>query len=124
MSTEQSFSKRDYVRTNSFKVNAKISEDGKVWYDVKVPNIAAGGLLVLTSREYKAGDELWFNLEIDPCITYVIPIKIRLKGIVKNDRGLYGNERMYAVVFSEISTGDQIRLDELVHMAISRYGDY
>ncbi|MCL2253446.1 MAG: PilZ domain-containing protein [Lachnospiraceae bacterium] len=124
MSVEQGYTKRDYVRTNNFSVNAKISEDGKVWQKVKVPNIAAGGLLFLTDNVYEPGHELWFNLEIDTKITIVVPISVKLKGVIKVDRGLEEQLHMYAVIFTDISKSDQIRLDELVRMAIAKYGDF
>ena len=120
---EDVFTKRDYVRTNNFTVSAKISENGGVWHEVKVPNIAAGGLLILTERDYEPGDTLWFDLKIDPRIAIIVPISIKLKGIIKVDRGIHDDKRMYAVIFSEISDSDQIRLDELVRMAIQKYGD-
>jgi hypothetical protein len=115
--------KRDYVRTNNFSIDAKISEDGKDWFTVKVPNIAAGGLIFLTERSYKPGDVLNFELRIDPRIIIVIPLNMRFKGVIKSDRGPQEGKNMYAVVFSEITTDDQIRLDELVRLTISRYGE-
>jgi hypothetical protein len=115
--------KRDYVRTNNFSIDAKISEDGQEWYSVKVPNVAAGGLIFLTEREYKPGDVLTFEMRIDPRIIIVIPINMKFKGTVKSDRGQEDGKNMYAVVYSEISNDDQIRLDELVRLAIARYGE-
>ncbi|MCL2719507.1 MAG: PilZ domain-containing protein [Lachnospiraceae bacterium] len=117
------FTKRDYVRTNNFTVSAKISEDGKIWHEVKVPNIAAGGLLILTDRDYAPSDVLWFDLKIDPRLAIIVPITLKIKGVVKVDRGIYDDKRMYAIVFTDISLSDQIRLDELVHMAAHKYGD-
>jgi hypothetical protein len=121
---ENVFTKRDYVRTNNFAVHAKASADGKHWHEVKVPNIAAGGLLILTDREHKLDDELWFDLRIDPRLAIIVPIELKLKGVVKVDRGMHDDKRMYAIIFSEISANDQIRLDEIVKKAIAKYGDY
>lgn len=121
---EDVFTKRDYVRTNNFAVHAKVSADGKTWYEVQVPNIAAGGLLILTDREQKIDDELWFDLRIDPRIAIIVPIQLKLKGVVKVDRGMHDDKRMYAIIFSEITANDQIRLDEIVKKAIAKYGDY
>ncbi|MDR0220210.1 MAG: PilZ domain-containing protein [Lachnospiraceae bacterium] len=115
--------KRDYVRTNNFSIDAKISQDGKDWSTVKVPNIAAGGLIFLTDKELKVGETLDFELRIDPRIIIVIPLNMKFKGVIKSDRGPQEGKNMYAVVYTEISSDDQIRLDELVRLTISRYGE-
>jgi hypothetical protein len=122
---EQVFSRRGYVRTDNFAVDAKTSENGKDWHDVSVPNIAAGGLLFETDYEHKEGDELWFNLLIDPRIAIVIPVSVKAKGAIKSDRGIHSGKHMYAVEFvpGGISSDDQIRLDELVRLAVAKYGE-
>ena len=122
---EELFTKRDYVRTNNFTINAKISKDGRVWHEVNVPNIAAGGLLILTEKDYQCGDEVWCDMKIDPRIARIVPINMKLKGSVRvmRERGDLNDKHQYAVMFTEISASDQIRLDELVHMAAHKYGD-
>jgi hypothetical protein len=120
---EQVYSKRGYVRTDNFTIVAKTSEKGKDWHDVTVPNISAGGLLLETDFVHNQGDVLWFNLQIDPRIAIVIPINVKTKGVINSDRGIHGNKHMYAVEFVEISSDDQIRMDELVRLAIAKYGD-
>ena len=120
---EDLFTKRDYVRTNNFTINAKISKDGKVWHEVKVPNIAAGGLLFLTERDYQCGDEVWFDMKIDPRLARIVPVTMKLKGSVRVGRDDMADKHQYALMFTDISTSDQIRLDELVHMAAHKYGD-
>jgi hypothetical protein len=120
---EQVFSKRGYVRTDHFAVEAQTSEDGKDWHSVNVPNIAAGGLLFETDYVHQQGDALWFNLRIDPRIVIVIPISVKARGVINSDRGVHGGKHVYAVEFVEISSDDQIRLDELVRLAIAKYGE-
>jgi len=120
---EDVFTKRDYVRTNNFSVSARISKDGRVWNEVKVPNIAAGGLLIHTDQDFTCGEEVWFDMKIDPRIARIVPISVKTKGIVRVERGDYADQHQYAITFTEISSGDQIRLDELVHMAAHKYRD-
>ena len=120
---EEVFTKRDYVRTNNFTVSARISKDGKVWHEVKVPNIAAGGLLIHTDQDFICGEEVWFDMKIDPRIVRIVPISVKTKGVVKVERGDYADKHQYAITFTQMSTSDQIRLDELVHMAAHKYGD-
>jgi len=120
---EDLFTKRDYVRTNNFSINARISKDGKVWHEVNVPNIAAGGLLIHTNQDFCCGEEVWFDMKIDPRLARIVPISVKTKGIVRVERGEYADQHQYAITFTEISSGDQIRLDELVHMAAHKYGD-
>jgi hypothetical protein len=120
---EQVYSRRGYVRTDNFSVDAKTSENGNDWHDVTVPNIAAGGLLFETDYVHKEGDPLWFNLLIDPRIAIVIPVSVRAKGVIKNERGTHSGKNVYAVEFIEISSDDQIRMDELVRLAIAKYGE-
>ena len=117
------FTKRGYVRTNNFSVSARISENGKAWSDVKVPNISAGGILIHTEKEYKPGDTVWFDLTIDPRLAIIVPISFKSKGEVKRDYGVHDDKNIYAIVFTEMSANDQIRLDELVHMAAHKYGE-
>ena len=115
---------REYVRTDNWSVTAKVSKDenAEQWVEVQVPNLAAGGLLFLSKTKYDIGDILWFDLLIDPMtpgITRKIPMKA--KGEVRGDRGETGGTYSYSVVFTEISKGDRIRLDELVHMTNYKY---
>jgi hypothetical protein len=115
--------KRDYARTDNFSVDAKISANKKEWFRVQVPNIAAGGLLFITDRQYQLGDLLYFDLRIDPRITIIIPISFNIRGEIKHDRGVEAGKHTYAVTFTEITPNDQIRLDELVRLANVKYGE-
>jgi hypothetical protein len=108
---------RDYARTDSWSVIARASKDdgANQWFDVRIPNIAAGGMLFVTDRQLSLGDVLWFDMQIDPMtpgIIGVIPMKV--KGEIKGDRGSKGSQYSYSVEFTEILKSDRIRLDELV----------
>lgn len=115
---------REYVRTDSWSVVAKVSRDenAEQWTEVKIPNVAAGGLLFLTDLEFADDDELWFDLLIDPMMPGIagkIPMKV--KGVVRGDRGIKDGLHAYSAVFTMISKGDRIRLDELVRMTNVKY---
>ena len=110
---------REYVRTDSWSVIAKVSRDDitEKWFVVQIPNIAAGGLLLRTDTTFEVGQVLNIDMQIDPLapgITGKIPMKA--KGVVKGDRGMTEGLHAYSVEFTEISSGDRIRLDELVRM--------
>ena len=109
---------REYVRTDNWSISAKIRRDSEVgpWFDVKMPNIAAGGALILTGKPFEVGEEVWIDLEIDPItpgITRKIPMKF--KSVVRSDRGLTDGLNTYSIEFTGISKNDRTRLDELVH---------
>jgi len=109
---------RQYVRTCSWSVTASVNKDGaQHCIDAPVLDIAAGGLLFLTDRSYEKGDILRFDLKIDP-MSPAIPRKItmRVKGEITSDRGMKYGRHAYSVKFTEISTSDRIRIDELIHM--------
>ena len=115
---------RAYVRTNAWSVTAKVSKDeaAEEWYDALVLDMAAGGLLFLSEIAHETGDELWFDLQIDPMtpgISGKIPMKV--KGEVKGHRGKRNGMNSYSIAFTDISKNDRIRLDELVRMTISSY---
>ena len=115
---------REYVRTDCWSVVAKTSreEDYGSWIDVRVPNIAAGGLLFLTGLQYETGESLWFDLQIDPLTPGVSGmILMKVKGEIKGDRGVREGQRAYSVEFTEISKSDRIRLDELVRITNLKY---
>jgi len=110
---------REYVRTDSWSVIAKVSRDDATekWYVVQIPNIAAGGLLFRADTTFEEGEVLIIDMQIDPLapgITGKIPMKV--KGVVKGDRGMIDGLHAYSIVFTEISSSDRIRLDELVRM--------
>jgi len=114
---------RNYVRTGSWSITAKVckDEDGQ-WSDAPVLDIAAGGLLFVTDVYYEEGDILQFDLKIDPMtpgISQKIPMKV--KGEITSDRGVRDGKRAFSVKFTEISTADRIRIDELVRMTNYKY---
>jgi len=112
-------SQRDYVRTDSWSVSAKVcrENDPEQWFDVRVPNIAAGGALILTETVFEVGEGVELDMEIDPMapgITRKVPMKA--KGVVKSDRGVNEGKHSYSVEFTEISKNDKTRLDEMIRM--------
>jgi len=115
---------REYVRTDCWSVVAKASKDenDERWFDVRIPNIAAGGLLFLSDLVFESGDSLWFELQIDPMTPGVVGnIRMKVKGEVKGNRGEREGLNSYSVVFTEISHSNRIRLDELILMTNMRY---
>ena len=115
---------RAYVRTNTWSVTAKVSKDetAEEWFDALVLDMAAGGLLFLTDLTHDTGDELWFDILIDPMTPGIhgkIPMKA--KGEVRGNRGMRNGMNSYSVAFTDISKSDKIRLDELVRKTISAY---
>jgi len=111
---------REYVRTDSWSVSAKVCKatDPDEWYDVQVPNIAAGGALLSTKAVLAIGDEVQLDMEIDPMtpgITRKVPMKA--KGIIRSDRGSNEVTYTYSVEFTEISKNDKTRLDEMIRMS-------
>ena len=115
---------RAYVRTNTWSVTAKVSKDetAEEWFDALVLDMAAGGLLFLTDVSHETGDQLWFDLLIDPMTPGIhgkIPMKV--EGEVRGNRGMRNGMNSYSVAFTVISKSDKIRLDELVRMTINSY---
>ncbi|MCL2153544.1 MAG: PilZ domain-containing protein [Oscillospiraceae bacterium] len=114
---------RQYVRTDNWSVTASVSKsDSAEWHDASVLDIAAGGLLFLTDSSYEKGDLLRFDLSIDPMtpgISQIIPMKVA--GIITDDRGVRDGKRAFSVKFTEISSKDRIRIDELVRMTNYMY---
>ena len=114
---------RDYIRTSSWNIVAKISDDNTEWIDVQVPNISASGLLFLTNKPYRKGDVVWFSLDIAPIVVGPnFHIKMTIKAAVKGNREEQDGMSCFAVKFTDISVGDQIRLDELVQKTVATYG--
>jgi len=117
---------REYVRTDNWSVVAKIHKDKDAdteeWTEVKVPDLAAGGLLFLTDLTFEKGDELWFDLEIDPMTPGIYgKIRMKAKGEIRGDRGIRDEKHAYSVEFLEISETDKIRLDELILLNTIKY---
>lgn len=115
---------REYVRTDSWSVVAKVSKEDPPdrWVEVKVPNIAAGGLLFTSSAAYETGAVLWFDLQIDPIMPGITgKIKMKAKGEIRGNRGEKDGMCSYFVVFSEIRKNDRIRLDELIQRTSVKY---
>jgi hypothetical protein len=115
--------KRDYVRTSYWSVEAKFSKDNRTWFDADVPNIAAGGVLLLTSRPLYKGDTIWIKLTIDPILGPSMAIRVSAKALIVADRGVQDEMNAFAASFTEISQSDQIRLDELVRLTIAKNPD-
>jgi hypothetical protein len=114
---------RDYIRTSYWSIVAKISDDEQKDVPVTVPNISASGLLFQTEKEYKEGDHVQFELDIDPLI--VMPslhLIIKSSVHIVSDRGVKDNVHTYAAKFKDISHSDRIQLDEMVRMSIAKYG--
>ena len=112
---------REYVRTGNWSVTAKVGKDDtELWDEVPVLDIAAGGILFLSDTPYVIGDKLWFSLKIDP-MAPGIPrkISIKVKGKIVGDRGIRDGKHTFSVKFTEISSCDRIRIDELVRMTSS-----
>ena len=111
---------REYVRTDNWSVIARAKKDGEKesWFDVRIPNIAAGGLLFLSEKEYALGDVFLFELKIDPLTPGIVTtIPMSAKGVIRGDRGKSRDGlHSYSVEFIEISKSDKIRLDELIRM--------
>jgi len=114
---------RDYIRTTSWRIEAKVSEDGKTWVEVQVPNISASGLLFMAEKKYQKGDNISFIMNISPIVVGPdFTVKMKLNAVIKSDRGQQEGLYCYAVKFTDISLGDQIRLDELMRITVSKYG--
>ena len=116
---------RDYIRTSSWNIKAKISDDNSHWFDIQVPNISASGLLLMTDKLFTDGAEAWIKLEIAPVV--VGPdflVKMRVKAAIKGCREDRDGLHCYAAKFTQIEQGDQIRLDELVRLTVSTYGSF
>ena len=117
---------RQYVRTDNWSVKAKASEgesDKGRWFDVKISEISAGGFLCEKDMVFKKGDTLWFKLHIDPMIPGISDeIKMKVKGVVRSDRGKSESGLSYGIEFVEIAEPDRLRLDALVTRTISRFG--
>ena len=110
---------RDYMRTDSWSITAKVSRenDSENWFDVKVPNIAAGGALVVTETLFEIGEVIQIDMEIDPVAPgFSRKIPIKTKSVVRGDRGTKEGKHIYSVEFKGISNNDRTRLDELVRM--------
>ena len=117
------YNNRSYARISNWNIDAKLSEDGNQWFDANVIDIAASGLFFLTDRPYAEGDSLWFDMLIDPKIIEVHKkIKLKVKAIIRSDRGVKNNLRAFGAEFIEISDSDTIRLDELIRVTNERYG--
>jgi hypothetical protein len=114
--------RRGYARTSSWNISAKISADKHIWSEIDVPDIAAGGLLFLTDASHNEGELFYFDLEINPKLLEVHGVvKIKAKGQIKSNRGVQNKKNAYSVEFTEISRGDQIRLDELVRLSTAKF---
>ena len=118
-----SYNNRSYARISNWNIDAKISEDGSTWFDAHVVDIAASGLFFLTDKPYNEGAVLWFDMSIDPKIIEVRNrIKMKVKAVIRSDRGVKNNLRAFGAEFTEISDSDTIRLDELIRITNVRYG--
>ena len=114
---------RDYIRTDSWRIEAKISSDDKEWSEIQVSNISASGLLFSSGKQYKCGDTMWISLIIAPIVVGPdLTMKMKVQAEINNDRGEQEGQHCYAVKFTEISLGDQIRLDELMRITVAKYG--
>ena len=119
-----SHNSRTYVRTGNWHITAQSSSDDKEWTDITVPNISANGLLFLSDKPYTPGDTVQLKLVIDPLlVTPSLTYQITASAIVKSIRGEQDGMQLIAVQFKKISQSDQIQLDELVRMTVSKYGN-
>jgi len=111
---------RTYVRTDSWTVTAKVSEDENdgEWQDAQVPEISAGGLSLLLKwdAQYKKDDQIWLKLHIDPTMPGLADLDIKVKVIVRSKRA-QDESILFGVEFKNLERNDQIRLDELVQRA-------
>ncbi|MCL2548650.1 MAG: PilZ domain-containing protein [Symbiobacteriaceae bacterium] len=118
-----SHSPRSYIRTDNWEIIAKISEDKEQWSQVQVIDISAGGLLFHTEDEFEPGTVLWFDLFIDPKMPEIPErIHMEVRARVSSVRQQFEEVNAVGVVFIQISLGDQVRLDELIRLAVTRYG--
>ena len=114
--------RREYIRTDSWRVEAKVSEDMKTWFNVEVPDISAGGLMFNTDKLYNVGDILWLEVYINPKMLHIGDINIKSKAVVKSVREVRGGHNAVGVEFRELPKNTQIHLDEVINWTISRYG--
>ena len=114
---------RDYVRTNNWHVEAKISEDSRQWFDVRVSDISAGGLLFYTDRLFKKGDSVWLDIYIHPIMVGGDICLKNVKAVISGVRGTQNNLNAFAVKFTDISSDCKIHLDELVRQTVALYSD-
>jgi len=108
---------RDYVRTDNWSITAKAgkTDDPDSWFDVRVPNIAAGGALFTTDVVFDIGEKVWLSMEIDPMAPgFVMKIPMKVEAVVRGDRGTKDGLNSYSVEFTMISNNDRIRLDEII----------
>jgi len=115
---------RAYVRTDNWAISAKIGDDRDAaqWREIKVLDMAAGGMLILTDTPCVIGDEKWFDLLIDPMTPGVRgKIPMMIKGEIKGDRGSRDGLSSFSVAFTDISQSDRIRLDELIRITTQKY---
>ena len=114
-------------RTNNWKISAKISEATKEWFEVKVPDISAGGLMFRTERTYQDGDALHFDLLVDPVMHDIYgkikEMHIKAKAVIVSHRNSKNNTNSFGVKFTEMAAGDRVRLDELIRLTIMKYGN-
>ena len=116
---------RDYIRTSSWNIKAKASDDNLQWFDIQVPNISASGLLFMTDREYECGNEVWIKLTISPIVVGPdFEVKMSVQAAVKGNREDTDGLHCYSAKFTKIEQSDQIRLDELVRITVATYGSF
>ena len=115
---------REYVRTDNWSISAKLSKDESFEqsFDVRIPNIAAGGALIITGASFEPGEEAWIDMTIDPMMPGIskgIPMKV--KATIRENREKKEGAHTYSVGFTSISKSDRTRLDELVHKTNYKY---
>ena len=119
--------RREYVRTDDWDITAKVSADTQKWFDVKVSDMSAGGLMFHFNSDagfdivYKENDIVCLDVHINPRMLHIGDIRIEAKAVIKSVRESGGG---YAVgaEFAELPQNTKIHLDEVISWTKTRYG--
>lgn len=105
--------RRKYKRWYNPLCDALISEDGLRWANCEIKDISAGGLRFNGGKCFAIGQTLFFRFSIY-CNCSEFSMKL-------NAQVVHSKELVYGVKFLDITSSQQIQLDEIINSAIEKH---
>lgn len=102
--------KRKFQRCSKIICKALISPDKKLWNEIEVIDISAGGLKFVSKKEYSVKEK--FNVDLTVFNAYS-EFNMRFEGIIVR-KSTSNNETTYGVEFVNSNKYQQIQLDEII----------
>jgi len=108
------------VRTSLLGVNARVSKDGREWFDIKAKDISDGGMSFTATAVFSKGAKLTLEGEasdVSKRMDISCEVEVVFNSPVSDGKFLYG------VKFIDLSHAHKIELSIFVELMIKKYPD-